>query len=141
MRRALVLAFLLPLGIAGSAVSAPSLKLFSTGFEAGMWQMTPLDADWQMRAPNGAAQCLASPAMLVHAGHSSAGDDCGHTVVEDSADRATVTYVCKGRGYGRTSIRRSGDGFIIDAQGIDGRDPYEMRGQYKRVGGCAAGGR
>ncbi len=57
-------------------------------------------------------------------------------MVEDGADRATVTYVCKGRGYGRTSIRREGDGFIVDAQGIDGREPYELRGEYKRVGDC-----
>ena len=136
MRRVHVLACLVPLGILAAAAPAPALKLFSSGFQAGLWQMTPLDADWQMRAPNGQAQCLASPAMLVYAGHSSAGSDCGHTVVEDAADRATITYVCKGRGYGRTSIRRDGDGFIVDAQGIDGRNPYEMRGQYKRVGAC-----
>ena len=141
MRRALVFASLVPLAILVAGAPAPVLKLFAAGFEPGMWQMTPLDADWQMRAPNGAAQCIATADILVHAGHSSANADCGHTVVEDGSDRATVTYVCKGRGYGRTSIRRDGDGFIVDAQGIDGRDPYEMRGHYKRVGACSAGGR
>ena len=141
MRRAYILASLVPLGILAAAAPAPALTLFDGGFQPGLWQMTPLDSDWQMRAPNGQAQCLIGPERLVHAGHSSANADCGHTVVEDAADRATVTYVCKGRGYGRTSIRRDGDGFIVDAQGIDGRDPYEMRGQYKRIGACPAGGR
>lgn len=136
MRRAPVLACLLPFAALVAASPAPSLKLFAGGFEPGLWQMTPLDTDGQMRAPNGQAQCLADPGRLVHTGHSSASDDCGHTVVEDGADRATVTYVCKGRGYGRTSIRRDGEGFVIDAQRIDGRNPYELRGQYKRVGGC-----
>lgn len=119
----------------------PALKLFNGGFQSGMWQMTPLDADGQMRAPDGAAQCLISPDRIVHAGHSTADGDCGHTIVEDGGARATVTYVCKGRGYGRTSIRREGDRFIVDAQGIDGRDPYEMRAQYSRVGDCTDGGR
>ena len=131
----------MPLALLAAAAPVPGLKLFSSGFEAGLWQMTPLDPDWQSRAPNGLSKCLVSPDMLVHAGNSSADGDCGHTVVEDSAERAIVTYVCKGRGYGRTSIRRTGDGFIVDAQGIDGRNPYEMRGQYKRVGACPAGGR
>jgi len=137
VRRARLLACLLPFAALVAASPAPSLKLFADGFQPGLWQMTPLDSDGQMRAPNGQAQCLIDPGRLVHTGHSSASDDCGHTVIEDGADRATVTYVCKGRGYGRTSIRRDGEGFVIDAQGIDGRNPYELRGQYKRVGACS----
>lgn len=140
MRRAHLLLCLSSVGLLAAA-SAPSLKLFSGGFEGGLWQMTPLDADGQMRSPNGAAVCLVAPDRLIHTGHSTANGDCGHTIVEDGADRATVTYVCKGQGYGRTSIRRDGDGFIVDAQGIDGRNPYQMRAQYKRVGACPAGGR
>ena len=141
MRRAYVLASLVPLTMLAAAAPEPTLKLFDGGFQPGLWQMTPLDSDWQMRSPNGQAQCLIGPDRLLYAGHSSANADCGRTVVEDAADRATVTYVCKGRGYGRTSIRREGDGYIVDAQGIDGRDPYEMRGQYKRIGACPGGGR
>lgn len=124
-----------------AAAPVSDLKLFTGGFEPGMWQVKPLDADSQTRLPHGATQCLASPDKLIHAGHSSADDQCGHTVIEDSADRATITYVCKGRGYGRTSIRRDGSGFVIDAQGIDGREPFEMRGEYKRIGSCTGGGR
>jgi hypothetical protein len=140
VRRIHFLASLAAAGTLAAAAPAP-LKLFSSGFQPGLWQMTPTDSDGRMRAPNGQAQCLISPEALVHAGHSSAGDDCGHTVVEDGADRATVTYACKGRGSGRTSIRRADDGFVVDAQGIDGGNPFEMRGRYKRVGSCAAGGR
>ena len=140
MRHAYILASVAAFGLLIAAAPAP-LKLFSSGFQPGLWQVTPIDPDGRMRAPNGQAQCLISPEMLVHAGHSSAGDDCGHTVIEDGADRATVTYACKGRGSGRTSIRRADEGFVIDAQGIDGGNPFEMSGRYKRVGSCSGGGR
>ncbi len=133
MRYVKLLFCLSSVGLLAAAAPVPSLKLFA-GFRAGMWQMTPRAAAGS--SATSAPQCLASPDRLVHTGHSTADGDCGHTVVEDSADRATVTYVCKGEGYGRTSIRREGDGFIVDAQGIDGRDPYELRGEYKRVGDC-----
>ncbi len=126
---------------ATAAAPASDLKLLSNGFRPGLWQVTPLDSDSQTRWSGNQTQCLISPAQIVHAGHSSADDQCGHTIVENADDRATVTYVCKGRGYGRTSIRRDGDGFIVDAQGIDGREPYQIRGQYKRIGTCPADGR
>jgi hypothetical protein len=140
VRRLHLLLCLIPLGTVGAAPIS-ELKLFAGGFQPGMWQARPMDTDSQRRLPNGTSLCLASPDKLIHAGHSSADEQCGHTIIEDSADRATVTYVCKGRGYGRTSIRRDGSGFVIDAQGIDGREPFEMRGEYKRVGSCAGGGR
>ena len=137
------LRFLLCLAPLAAVAAAPvsDLKLFAAGFQPGMWQVTPLDSDSQTRWSGNQAQCLISPDQIVHAGHSSADDQCGHTVIEDSADRATVAYVCKGRGSGRTSIRREGRGFVVDAQGIDGRDPFEMRGEYKRVGTCQGAGR
>ena len=103
--------------------------------------MTPLDTETRARMPNGQSQCLFDPSSLLHVGQSASHLDCGHTVVEDNADRATVTYVCKGYGYGRTSIKRDGDGFMVDAQGIAGREPFEMRGAYNRVGTCPAGAR
>ena len=133
MRHIKLLLCLSSVGLLAAAAPVPSLKLFD-GFRAGTWQMTPRDSAGSSATV--APQCLANPDRLVHTGHSSADGDCGHTVVEDGADRATVTYVCKGRGYGRTSIRREGDAFIVDAQGIDGREPYELRGEYKRVGDC-----
>lgn len=136
MRRTPLLLCLSSVGLLAAAAPVPSLKLFGGGFQAGMWQMTPINAAGQGRAAAAGPQCVAAPDRLIHTGHSTADGDCGHTVVEDGSDRATVTYVCKGRGYGRTSIRREGDGFIVDAQGIDGRDPYELRAEYKRVGDC-----
>ena len=133
MRHVKLLLLLPSLGLLAAAAPVPPLKLFD-GFRAGMWQLTPRDS---AGSPGTfAPQCLASADRLIHTGHSSADGTCGHTVVEDSVDRATVTYVCKGQGYGRTSLRRDGDGFVVDAQGIDGRDPYELRGDYKRVGDC-----
>jgi len=137
VRRNTLLLALIPLGLLAAAAPVPTLKLFGSGFEAGQWKMTPMDADGQARDPNGAAQCFASPDAFIHAGNSSAGGaDCGYTVVEDGADRATVTYSCKGKGNGRTTIRREGNSYLVFAQGIDGREPYEMRGRYERTGGC-----
>lgn len=140
MRHSRLLLCLTPLA-AVAAAPATDLKLFANGFQPGMWRMTPLDADSRMRSASGQAQCMISPSQIIHTGHSTANGDCGETVVENSDSRATVTYVCKGRGYGRTSIRREGDSYIVDAQGIDGREPFQMRGQYSRVGSCPAGGR
>lgn len=136
MKPTSLLLCLASVGLLVAAAPVPSLKLFEGSFKSGMWQMSPLDADGQARDPNGAAQCLMSTDKLIHTGHSTADGDCGHTIVENGADRATVTYVCKGNGYGRTSLRREGDGYIVSAQGISGRDPYEVRVQYKRVGDC-----
>ena len=137
MRLRLILATsaLVLLGGAG----APQLQLFTGGgFSAGQYKITPVDDDSKMRQPGGAAQCLTSPDFIIHAGHDAASaGSCEHTIIENTPERAIVTYVCKGQGYGRTDVRRDANGvFVVEAQGIAGKDPYDMRGEFKRVGDC-----
>lgn len=125
------------LALTAAATDAPALQVLGD-FSAGQWQVSPADADSRMRRPKGDNQCLADVMPIVHAGHeSAAAGACTHTVVQDAADRGIVTYVCKGQGYGRTDIRKLPDGgYIVDAQGIAGSDPYEMKGVFKRTGDC-----
>ena len=59
------------------------------------------------------------------------------TIVEDTAERATVAYSCRGLGSGRTTIVKDNrNHFTIDAQGIRGREPFAVRQEFKRVGDC-----
>lgn len=140
MRRTLVLG----LGFIGSAALAagtPALKLLD-GFQPGLWQMTPLDEDSRMRMPQGRAECILTPGTLLRAGADGVdANSCSYTVVENAADRAAVAYVCRGSGSGRTALRRVGSSYRIDAQGFANRQPFEIRGEYRRVGSCPAGGR
>jgi hypothetical protein len=48
-----------------------------------------------------------------------------------------VQYTCRGRGYGRTHIRRETSRLVqIDTQGIaDGR-PFAFAAEARRVGDC-----
>jgi hypothetical protein len=122
-----------------AAAEMPRLKVLAGGaFAPGEWRVTPLDDDWKMRAPMGAAQCMTGPEGLLHAGHESATPACQHTIVEDEPNRAVITYVCKGQGFGRTELRRGDRNvFVIGAQGVSGREPFDMKGEYRRTGDCA----
>jgi hypothetical protein len=125
----------------GLAAPAPGLKLFE-GFAPGLWQITPLDPDSKQRWPNGGSECLLSPGAMLRAGAENVDvGTCGYTVVENGPDRATVTYVCPGTASGRTTLRRSGDAFKVDAQGFANKQPFDMTGEYRRVGSCPAGAR
>ena len=76
--------------------------------------------------------------MLLHTGLEEAdGRDCAHTVIENTSERATVAYSCRGLGSGRTTIIKDNrNHFTIDAQGIRGREPFAMRQEARRVGDC-----
>lgn len=144
VRHLLLLVF--PLCAASGAFAAmplPSLKLFADGmFEPGLWHVEPLDADSRARVPDGQSICLADAGALALAGMAPADSSCVHTIVNDAPDRATITYICKGRGSGRTTIFRDArNHFTVDAQGIAGREPFAMRGEYRRIGDCTAGQR
>ena len=137
MLRAPLLCLLLALAAPATA-ELPSLKVLGGGaFSPGSWRVTPMDDDWKMRAPAGAAQCLSGPEGLLQAGQTATSPNCQHTIIEDGVDRAVVTYVCKGQGFGRTEIRRSdANVFVVGAQGVSGRAPFDMKGEYRRTGDC-----
>ncbi len=129
MRRSLVLAAGSVFVAAAAAFAQPvALSLFGGGdFQPGAYSVS-----------SAANRCIISPESLMHVGLEAAdGKNCVHTVVEDSAERATVAYSCRGLGSGRTTIVKDNrNHFTIDAQGIRGREPFAVRHEFKRVGDC-----
>lgn len=138
MRRFGVMLALSPLLMAMST-SAPNLQIFEERpFAAGLWRLAPLDEETRAHMPRGRAMCIANPNAMLYTGFDQAGGNCGHTVLDDGPDHATITYVCKGKGYGRASVRRTGSNrFLVEAQGFVNQEPFDMRGEYQRVADCA----
>lgn len=64
-------------------------------------------------------------------------DTCDRFVVEDGTNDVTVQYTCRGRGYGRTHIRRETSRLVqIDSQGIANGLPFEFTVEARRIGDC-----
>lgn len=64
-------------------------------------------------------------------------DSCERFVVQDGLSDVTVQYTCRGRGYGRTHIRRENSRLVqIDSQGISGGLPFQFSAEARRVGDC-----
>ncbi|GAA0269846.1 hypothetical protein GCM10009127_07310 [Alteraurantiacibacter aestuarii] len=62
---------------------------------------------------------------------------CSRFVVDDQANQVTVQYTCRGDGYGRTTIRREGNGLVqIRSQGIQGGAPFSIEGEARHTGAC-----
>ena len=63
--------------------------------------------------------------------------DCSRFVVEDTAERVTIQYTCRGKGYGRTVIRRETNSLIqVQSQGLAGGLPFDFYAEARRVGAC-----
>ena len=92
---------------------------------------------WELRERGGTASrvCLDSGRELIQLRHP--GLACSAVVVEDEANEATVQYTCRGRGYGRTHIRRETNSLIqVDSQGIVNGTPFVFTAEGRRVGSC-----
>lgn len=138
MRRIVILPLVGLASAAAFAAQPASLQLFAADFQPGEYSVTAVDADSLSRSDGPAKRCIIAWESLLHVGLDAAdGKNCVHTVVEDTADRATVAYSCRGLGSGRTTIvKDNGNHYTIDAQGIRGREPFAMRQEFKRVGNC-----
>lgn len=140
MRRMVILSGLtLVAAVAAAAAQPAGLAIFAgKDFQAGRFSVSPIDEDSRARMGGVANRCLISPETLIHTGLEAAdGKNCVHTVVEDTPDRATVAYSCRGIGSGRTTIVKDNrNHFTVDAQGIRGREPFAMRHEVKRIGDC-----
>ena len=99
------------------------------GLERGQWSVTSHDG-----GPS-RTLCLSSPSQLVQLRHS--GTTCRRYVVEETADRLTVQYTCKGNGYGRTSLRKETPTLVqIESQGIVRGRPFQFKAEARRTGAC-----
>ncbi len=95
--------------------------------------------DWELRERDGAGLprhiCLRDGRRLIQLRHP--GEVCSRIAVEDTDSQITVQYTCRGRGYGRTQIRRESPSLVqIDTQGISQGLPFAFSAEARRVGSC-----
>jgi hypothetical protein len=121
------------LTIAGPAMGAgPSLAMLD--------QLTP--GRWEVRFREAGVPpqrlCLSSGHGLIQLRHPGAA--CERFVVEDGPGHVVVQYTCKGRGYGRTHIRKESSQLAqIGSQGIANGLPFEFTAEARRIGDCNGG--
>lgn len=121
---AAILAFAAPAMGAG-----PSLAMLDQ-LEAGRWEV-------RVREPGAQPEriCIASGHRLIQLRHPDV--TCERFVVQDSPSEVVVQYTCKGRGFGRTHIRKETGRLVqIDSRGIAGGLPFEVSAEARRVGTC-----
>ncbi len=120
---------------AGAAFAAPaggqrtSLAMLD-GLDSGRWEL-------RVRGAAGQAEqiCLNSGRRLIQLRHPDS--VCDRVIVEDDLNEVTVQYTCRGRGYGRTHIRRETDRLVqIDSQGVAGGLPFAFSAEARRTGDC-----
>ena len=121
--------------LAGFAVPAsgqrPALAMLDQ-LDAGRWEL-------RLRDGSGGVErlCVPNGRRLIQLRHPASA--CDSLIVNDSASEVTVQYTCRGRGYGRTHIRRETARLVqIDSQGIADGLPFAFAAEGRRVGDCGA---
>jgi hypothetical protein len=133
--------------IAITCTAAALVAGFALSSAEGLAQLRPAvmldqleDGEWELRLRDqpGAPRhiCLGDARKLIQLRHP--GQNCTQVIVEDTPDSVTVQYTCRGRGYGRTHVRREADNLVqIDSQGIARGRPFSFDAEARRVGSCA----
>lgn len=123
---------LLPLGVALAAAAAsaqaPSLAMLDR-LDQGAWELRFRPDNQKNR------MCVADGRQFIQLRHPKY--VCSHFVVQDTANRVTVQYTCRGHGYGRTDIWRENGSLVqITSQGIVDGQPFQFSAEARRVGSC-----
>lgn len=125
------------------AVLAAAVLLSLVPAHAGSERLGMLDTlqpgTWELRLREIGSQpqriCVPNGRTLIQLRHQA--DACSRLVIGESASEVTVQYTCRGRGYGRTRIRRETAQLVqIDSQGIADGLPFEFSAEARRVGAC-----
>ena len=123
-----------PLGLAAMLIAIP---LAGHAAELGMLDSLNKGA-WSLRIRDDGSEqriCVRDGREFIQLRHRQAG--CSRFVVEDGADEVVVQYTCRGNGYGRTSIRREGNGLVqVQSQGIIDGAPFSISGEARHGGSC-----
>lgn len=107
----------------------PALTMLDQ-IEPGRWEIRLRDASRRTYPI-----CVDNGRKLIQLRHEAL--NCDRLVIDDRADQVTVQYTCRGRGYGRTSIRRETGRLVqIETQGIAEGLPFEFAAEARRVGNC-----
>ena len=129
MRKRIAIAALL-VGLAGPvAGERPSLAMLDQ-LESGRWEL-------RFRGAGGEVEriCLRDGRRLIQLRHPALA--CDRLVVSDADSQVTVQYTCRGRGFGRTQIRRETSRLVqIDSQGIADGLPFAFAAEARRVSDC-----
>jgi hypothetical protein len=116
------------LAVAASAANAPELAMLES-LAKGSWSLRIRDDGSQQRV------CVRSGQEFIQLRHTQPG--CSRFVVKDTPEEVVVQYTCRGNGYGRTSIRREGNGLVqIQSQGIIDGAPFAISGEARHAGSC-----
>lgn len=133
-KKSLRWAALLGAGLIGFAVPAlgagRSLAMLDQ-LDSGRWEL-------RLREPGAPVRrlCIENGRSFIQLRHQA--DACDKFVVQDGANQVVVQYTCRGRGYGRTQIRRENDRLVqIDSQGIAGGLPFQFSAEARRLGDCS----
>lgn len=129
LRRFAALAATILVALAPAQVGGERLGMLDT-LQSGSWELRP-------REPGAPPLriCIPNGRSLIQLRHKS--DTCDRFVIGESAAEVTVQYTCRGRGYGRTRIRRETAQLVqIDTQGIANGLPFEFSAEARRVGQC-----
>ena len=125
---------LAPLGLAALLMAVP---LAGQAAELGMLDSLAKGA-WNLRIRDDGSQqriCVRDGREFIQLRHRQAG--CSRFVVQDAADEVVIQYTCRGNGYGRTSIRREGNGLVqVESQGIVDGAPFSISGEARHNGSC-----
>jgi hypothetical protein len=96
---------------------------------------------WEMHERTGGPTrrlCAPSGRHLIQLRHP--GTHCDSIVIEDGPAQVVVQYICQGRGYGRTRLRRETNRLVqIESQGIADGLPFDFSAEARRVGDCTGG--
>ncbi|MDE2406174.1 MAG: hypothetical protein KGM17_16000 [Sphingomonadales bacterium] len=117
---------------APAAAQAPGLAMLDR-LESGRWELR--EHGQSSRAPE--TLCISSGRRLIQLRHQAV--TCESYVVDDGPLDVTVQYTCRGRGYGRTHIRRESSRLVqVESQGIADGFPFDFAAEGRRVGDCTS---
>ena len=123
----------------GFVVFALAAAIPSAAQAPGLAMLGKLDkGSWELRGRGQAERqriCLRTGRELIQLRHR--GEACRHLVVQDDMNEIAVHYTCRGKGYGRTSIRMETSELVqIHSQGVASGAPFVLEGEARRVGDC-----
>ncbi|MFT3967799.1 MAG: hypothetical protein QM690_18150 [Sphingobium sp.] len=123
-----ILSAVVAMGALVSAARATPAAL--AGLEPGQWDLRFRDSsEPPLRI------CVKDGLSLIQIKHQ--GQSCRQFIVEDTAQRASITYSCPRTGHGRTVVRVETPRLVqIDSQGVVEGYPFALDLEGRRTGAC-----
>ena len=123
-------------------VAASGFAVPAVGQHQGLAMLNQLEGGhWELRDRDSRTLveqiCLHNGRRLIQLRHPAS--VCEQLIVADNPGEVTVQYTCRGRGYGRTHIRRETGRLVqIESQGIVDGLPFDFAAEGRRIGNCAS---